>query len=241
MKTSIVHKKLVIRGVVYAPLFISFLLLSVLLSLGHASYAKPIYDPNAARYIDTNIDPILPGVDLTDTVKDVIPNDVATKIYDRCLSKMPPRFTPDGLQYYCACTSAAVQGNLRMSELRTLQNKANWKLGNQAFEKYIHTSVIPCLDMPVNDMEYMACILYRGMDIRVSRVPLYCQCVSTAMSNHFQQFGEIEMMTEWGNSIKRYDTPLAALWESESYNENKDFINEQCLATYLSDRPYTAQ
>ena len=120
------------------------------------SYAKPVYDPNAARFTNSNIDPILPNTPLNDTPRDVIPNDIATKIYDQCLSKVPPRFTPDGHQYFCTCTAAAIQGNLRLSELREIQNKRNWKLGNKAFEKYIHTSVIPCLDMPVNDIAYLS-------------------------------------------------------------------------------------
>lgn len=221
-----------------------FLCLAIFLNMGNVAgvaHAKPVYDPNAARFSDSNIDPILPDLPMTPAPKDVIPNEVATKIYDRCLSKVPPRFTPDGHQYFCTCTAAAIQGNLKMSELQEIQSKRNWKLGNKAFEKYIHTSVIPCLDMPVNDMEYMNCILYRGTDIRVSRVPLYCQCVSTAMSNHFAQFGEIEMMTEWGDTSKKYDSPLTALWESGEYNRNKDLISERCLASYLSDYPFKGQ
>ena len=228
-------------GMWHSAFWVIFLCLAVFLGMGGVTNAKPVYDPNAARFSNSNIDPILPDVPLNDTPKDVIPNEIATKLYDRCLSKMPPRFTPDGLQYFCTCTAAAIQGNLRMSELREIQNKRNWKLGNKAFEKYIHTSVIPCLDMPVNDMEYMDCVLYRGMDIRVSRVPLYCRCVSAAMSDHFTQFGETEMMTEWGDPGKRYDSPLTALWESESYNRNKDLIGEKCLASYLSDYPFTGK
>lgn len=198
---------------------------------------KPVYDPQAAKNVASNILPILPDEALPDTALDRIPQELVTKISDRCLSKVPPRFTPDAHQYYCACTAAATQAMIKMSELRELQKIENWKLGNPVFEKYVHEVVAPCIDMPVDDMEYMSCVLNRETDWRIDSIPLYCKCVSRAVKEHVTKYGEGEMMIEWGNPNKRFDSPLSALWHSDTYNYYKQKYSGQCIGGHMKKDP----
>ncbi|HNQ92303.1 MAG TPA: hypothetical protein PKI93_05160 [Alphaproteobacteria bacterium] len=194
---------------------------------------------NNARGEPSNVMPVLPKSDLTDTPEDKIPNEIGDKLYDRCLSKVPPHFTPDAHYNYCACTSAATVATMKMSELRGIQSQKSWKLGNKAFEKYVGEVVAPCLDMPVEDMEFMSCILYRGNDWRINRIPQYCKCVSVGVREHVKKFGESELMIEWGTPNKNYDSPLEALWNSPEYNRNKNDVRERCIGYYMRYDPFT--
>lgn len=211
----------------------------ILAAFASATAQAQTFDFNKARSGNiSNVMPVLPQNDLTDTPEDKIPNSTVEKIYDRCLSKVPPRFTPDAHQYYCACTSAATAATMKMSELKEMQSKKNWKLGNATFEKYVGDVVTPCMDIPVDDMEYMSCILYRGNDWRIDRIPQYCKCVSVGIREHVKKFGESELMIEWGDSSKRYDSPLEALWNSQEYNTKKNKIRETCIGSYMRYDPF---
>ncbi len=218
------------------------LLICVTFSVAHAQSelspqnyknSKPVFNPQAARNVASNIMPILPNDVLEAAPLDRISKSTVNKIYDQCISKVPPRFTPDAHQYYCTCSAAATEATIKMSELKELQNRKNWKLGNKPFEKYVHEVVMPCIDMPVDDMEYVSCVSYRGNDWRVSRVPQYCQCVSKLMKKHVIEMGESEMMIEWGDQTKFYLSPLDALWNSGTYNRYKKQYSEQCLGSYM--------
>lgn len=198
---------------------------------------KPVYDPQAAKKVASNLLPILPGETFPDSAGDQIPLETVNKISDKCLSKVPPRFTPDAHQYYCACTAAATQATMKQSELRDLQKFENWQVGNKTFEKYVHEVVSPCLDMPVDDMEYMSCILNRSNDWRIDNIPMYCKCISRAMREHVAKIGESEMMIEWGDRGKSYDSPLSALWFSDSYNQHKRQSGRQCVGSYMKKDP----
>jgi len=185
----------------------------------------------------SNLMPVLPSEDLVESPDNKISNDIANKIYDRCLSKVPPRFTPDAHQYYCGCASTATQATIKMKELRELQSQKNWKLGNKTFEKYIHNVVAQCIDMPVEDMEYMNCILYRGTDWRIDRIPQYCKCVSNGARKYVKDFGEADLMIEWGDTKRTYESPLDALWYSRGYNNKKREVSENCIGNYMRYDP----
>ncbi|HRK97409.1 MAG: hypothetical protein KDJ26_03835 [Alphaproteobacteria bacterium] len=198
---------------------------------------KPVYNPQAAKDITSNILPILKNEVLKSTPNGTISNEIIEKIYDQCLSKVPPHFTPDAHQYYCSCTAAGTSAAIKTDELKELQSKKNWKLGNKTFEKYVHEVVMPCIDIPIDDMEYMSCILNRSHDWRVDRIPQYCKCISHAAKNHVIEMGETEMMVEWGNPLKNYMSPLDALWYSDTYNRYKRQYSEQCLGSYMTKDP----
>ena len=197
----------------------------------------PLYDMNAAKNIASNIMPVLPDETFTAAPGNTIPPETMEKIYDTCTSKMPRHFTPESLRYYCACSAAATSANISMSELIEMQDRRNWKLGNKTFEKYVHEVMAQCIDVPVDDKEYMACVTNRSTDWRVERVPLYCKCVSKGMKNYASKFGEIDMMMEWGNTSKWYLSPLEALYYNNNYVSKKNEYAKNCIGHYRSKDP----
>lgn len=206
-------------------------------NLSNLRTTKPLFNPQAGKYLTSNILPILKDEVLVDSPGNKIPDETVEKIYDQCKSRMPSKFTPDSLEYYCSCSAAATSASMSMSELKELQKRENWKLGNAAFEKYVHNVVMECIDVPVDDMEYMSCILNRGNDWRVERIPLYCKCLSSSLKNYALKNAEAEMMLEWGSPGKRYSSPLEALFNSSTYNYNKNEFSKNCIGHYKDKDP----
>lgn len=209
-----------------------------LTALPSGAKAVSLYDPSKRKQVASTIMPVLPPDQLISGIQGSVSRETANALRERCLSRVPNRFTADGLQYYCTCSSAATMGNITFKELRDLQDKRNWVAGNKSFEKYIDTVVTPCMDMPIEDIEYESCVLRRNNDWRVKNVPQYCQCVSGAVRAHVKEFGTAEIITEWGKPGKVYDTPLDALWNSNPYNQYKDKFRTDCLEGAIPKSPY---
>ncbi|MDY0028756.1 MAG: hypothetical protein RBR86_02310 [Pseudobdellovibrionaceae bacterium] len=206
-------------------------------NLSNLRTSKPLFNAQAGKYLTSNILPILKDETLTSTPGNKIPDATVEKIYDQCKSKVPSKFTTDSLEYYCSCSAAATSAAMSMSELQELQKRENWKLGNAAFEKYVHEVVMQCIDVPIDDMEYMSCIMNRGNDWRVERIPLYCKCLSKSLKEYALKNGEAEMMLEWGTPGKRYASPIDALYNSTTYQYNKNEFSNNCISHYKDKDP----
>ncbi len=154
--------------------------------------------------------------------------ELANKVYENCLFHIPSRFTPEAREYYCACNAAALRGNFKMDEYRDLQRQSNRKPGNKTFDKYIHTAVAPCLDMPVEQIEYLACLLDMSNDVRVGYIPGFCGCVAKKMKTHAKALGEAEIMERLA-SDPNYKDPVDALWNNMTYLRTKYSSRNECL------------
>lgn len=154
---------------------------------------------------------------------------LAKEVYENCLFHIPSRFTPEAREYYCTCNAAGLRGNLKMPEYRELQRQSNRKPGNKTFEKYIHTSVAPCLDMPVFQIEYLACVLDTSNDVRIGYVPGFCSCVAKKMRTHAKAFAEPEMMTTLASDPLSFKDPVDALWDNQTYVLKKYASRSECL------------
>lgn len=219
-----------------------FTLLMVGLTLAVAplsAKAQALFDPLKITYAPSTLFPLVTPEDFLDEVESEHPSAKLTnKVYDRCLSKMPTRFTPDALQYYCACSAAAIQANLTVKDLKDLQNEKTRKAGNTTFEKYVTQTVSPCIDMPVEDIEYLYCVLYRSNDWRISYIPRYCKCVSNTTREYVKTYGDADIMISWGSNSKDFKDPFEALWDSSSYQSKRDQIREECAAGYMTSSPF---
>ena len=158
-----------------------------------------------------------------------IPSNIINDIYENCLFHIPQRFTPEAREYYCTCNSASLQGNFRMNEYNDLKKISNRKPGNKLFEKYINLAVAPCLDVPVKQIEYLACILDTSNDIRIGYPLSYCSCVSDKMKAHAKALGEAEIMTKLAQNPGAYKEPLDALWNSQNYLSAKYKSRDDCI------------
>ncbi len=155
--------------------------------------------------------------------------ELANQVYENCLFHIPSRFTPDAREYYCSCNAAALRGNFKMDEYRTLQRQSNRKPGNKTFDKYIHTAVAPCLDMPVEQIEYLACLLDMSNDVRVGYIPGFCGCVSSKMKTHVKKLGEAEIMEKLASDLTSFKDPVDALWNNTAYLRTKYSSRNECL------------
>lgn len=170
-----------------------------------------------------------PGLKAESEVNGAISNKVINDVYESCKYHIPARFTPEAREYYCSCNAANLQGNFRIDEYNELQKAANRKPGNKTFEKYIHTSVAPCLDMPVQQIEYLYCLLDTSDDIRIGNVPGYCQCVSKKMRKHAEKFAEVELMTKLAEDPNTFKDPVDALWNNQTYLSTKFKSRDDCI------------
>ncbi|PZP54546.1 MAG: hypothetical protein DI586_09590 [Micavibrio aeruginosavorus] len=155
--------------------------------------------------------------------------ELANQVYENCVFHIPSRFTPEAREYYCACNSASLRGNFKMNEYRELQRQSNRKPGNKSFDKYIKTSVAPCLDMPVEQIEYLACLLDTSNDVRVGYVPGFCGCVSKKMKTHAKAMAEVEIMEKLSSDPNAFKDPVDALWNNTLYLRTKYNSRDECL------------
>lgn len=212
------------------------LMLIILMSIPFTGWAQALFDPTKIISEPSRLFPIVPEAEIIGTPNGAIGDDVIAKIYDRCMSRLPSRFTPEAHEYYCACSSAATQGTMTITDLKTLQKDTNRKVGNKAFEKYVHNVMKPCLEMPVEESEYMYCVMYRKNDWRI-RYPLpYCKCVSRGVREHFEIYGEPEMMMSWGNTLKKYNDPVDSLWDNEAFQKGRTASKKGCIGSYMDPK-----
>jgi hypothetical protein len=108
-------------------------------------------------------------------------------------------------------------------------------VGNKVFEKYVHNVVKPCMNEPIEDIEYMYCIMYRGNDWRIKLPIPYCKCSSRGVRKDFEAGGEANMMIAWGGAIK-YQDPIDALWGSELFQASRTKNRDVCAGTYMDSK-----
>lgn len=118
-----------------------------------------------------------------------------------------------------------------MKDFKTLQTEAGRKPGNKTFEKYITTAVAPCLDMPVEQIEYLECLLDTTVDIRVRYIPPYCQCVARKARQHAEQFADAEIITRLIQYPSGFKDPVNALWDNPRYIGAKSQARNDCIAS----------
>jgi len=214
---------------------IFFLLL--LASLGTASgtaRAQALIDPKNYKLPVSNLMPVVPKELLKDLAStEPLSNDIANALYDQCMSKIPDRFSSEGHKYYCSCSSAATQGNLTVGELTDIQDEKNRTIRNKSFEKYIRNVMYPCMDVPIDDMEYATCTMNRSNDWRIRYPIAYCKCVTSLVKDHFKKFGETEMMIGWGTYGAKQGDPIAAAWNTTEFQTARENARNQCVGTYI--------
>lgn len=190
-------------------------------------------------FTPTNLVPMVEEKDLQGNPRGAIPDEVIKKIDDRCLAKVPERFTPDAHHTYCACTSAATQGTVRLGELAEMQKKENRVIGNKTFENYVQNVVAPCMEMPVEEIEYLYCVLYKSNDLRISYIPTYCKCVGKKMRDHVKKLASANILLELANTTRMKSDPIQALWKSEDYQRALENSRDSCALSYLKrDTPF---
>ncbi len=162
---------------------------------------------------------------------DTIPSKLINDMYDNCKFKIPERFTPKAREYYCACNAAAVQGNFLMKEFKELQRPSARVPSNKTYEKYITTAVAPCLDMPVEQIEYLECLLDTTIDIRVRHIPPYCKCVAQKARKHAEQHADAEIMTRLIQYPTGFSDPVNALWDNARYIGAKVQAQNSCMTS----------
>lgn len=216
--------------------------LALVLVLGQISVAlaEALIKPNFYQREVSRLFPILPPeVNLDRDANLPITPDIGNMIYDRCLSRVPERFTPDAHRYYCTCSTAATVGTITHKELKELQQKKSRVIGNATFEKYVTEVITPCMDVPVEQIEYLYCVLSTRNDPRIDDIPKFCGCVSAGMGLHFKEFGRTEMMIAWnrGNE-KMYDDPVGGLWEDSDYQNARTEYRRRCRSHYTKPNPF---
>jgi len=210
------------------------LMLIILITIPLTGWGQALFDPKNIVYEPSRLFPIVAETDIVGAPDDAIEKNVIEKIYDRCMSRTPNRFTPDAHQYYCTCSAAATQGTMTNADLRNLQKDKNRVLGNKSFEKYVHNVVKPCMDMPVEDMEYMYCIMYRDNDWRIKFPIPFCKCTSRGIRKYFEESGETDMMIAWANNkTSGYKDPIDALWGSELFQAARTKQRKSCVGRYM--------
>jgi hypothetical protein len=176
----------------------------------------PTYSDTAPRTL-----PLVSEADLVGEASYPIPVATMSKVYDRCLSRPPKRFTPDAHDSYCTCAAAALHGSLTLGELTELQKEKNRRIGNPAYEKFVTLVVSPCMVEPIEEIEYLYCMVDKANDIRIRHFPTYCSCVGKEMRKHLQDSGDVEAMLELGNkSGKRERDPTDAFLSGFTLGKN---------------------
>jgi hypothetical protein len=203
----------------FVALFLLLLCLTPGLSLAQDAAPLPLRGAFSSNPFD-GLDP-----------KASLPNKQMDLIYKECRSTYPERFTPESLTYYCKCTNAALQAEMKAGEYAEISNPKNRNLQNETYAKYISKVVGPCLDQPIADSEYYSCVLNRSNDPRIASIPAYCKCVSSSVSQYFQKYGDAEAVIALGGTSGTKD-PLKALWSSPTYKMISRQARDQCVSLH---------
>ena len=216
------------------------LMLVLLIFIPMSGWGQQVsFDINAIKYEPSRLFPILSSTDIVGAPDDAIQLDAIKKISDRCRSRVPARFTPQALTDYCACSAATTLGTVTVGELRELQKETTRKLGNATFEKYVKNVVKPCMETPIEDIEYMFCITARTNDWRIKYPVPYCKCVSRGIAAHFKDFGLEEMMVSWGGQDKDgSEDPTDTLWDNNTFLKSRGMQKDQCVGSYMDRKNF---
>ncbi len=222
--------------------FSAFLLAATIFSLSVSSVmAEALFKPSMVRKNPSTLMPIIEGLKIEDALDAPLSPDIGNKLYDRCMSKVPQRFTPNGHSYYCTCSAAATVGNLSRGEMKIMQNRKNWVAGNKTFEKYVRDVISPCMDVPIDETEYLYCALNTRNDPRINDIPNYCRCVKSGIGLHFRQHGVDDLIIGWRNGASRSaEDPVTTLWESDAFQDERDRIRESCVWSNVRIDPFNS-
>ncbi len=214
--------------------YILSLMTIILVSIPLSGWGQALFDVNKVKYDPSKLFPILSASDIVGAPDDAIPLAAIKAINDRCMSRVPSRFTPSAHENYCTCSAAATQGTITVGELRDLQKETNRVLGNKTFEKYVTNVVKPCMEIPIQQIEYMFCISSTQNDWRI-RLPIpYCKCVSRGVQKNFEKHGLENMMIGWGTGQKMGDQdPIDTLWENNVFLKSRSQIKDKCVGSYM--------
>lgn len=213
------------------------LMLVILIAFPMSGWGQALFDIQSIKTEPSRFFPILSATDIVGAPDDPISLDAIKKITDRCKSRIPARFLPSALNDYCACSAAATRGTVTVGELRELQKATNRKLGNATFEKYVKNVMKPCMEMPIEDIEYVMCIGSRETDWRIRYPVPYCKCTSLGIKTHFKKFGLEEMMVSWGAPNQQGDEdPTTTLWDNGSFLKARNAEKSQCVSRYMDNK-----
>ncbi len=205
-----------------------------LITISMSGWGQTLFDIQSIKYEPSRFFPILSSTDIVGAPDDPLQLTTIKKIDDRCRSRVPARFPPQALDAYCTCAAASTLGTVTVGELRELQKESSRKLGNPTFEKYIKNVVKPCMESPIEDIEYMFCITSRQNDWRIKYPVPFCKCVSHGVAAHFKKFGLEEMMISWGDPNKNGDAdPTDTLWDNDTFLRSRSVEKNQCVGSYM--------
>ena len=215
------------------------LMLVILITIPMSGWGQSLMDIKSLKEDPSRFFPILSSTDIIGAPDDAIQLDAIRKISERCKSRLPSRFTPSALNDYCACSAAATLGTVTVGELRELQKETSRKLGNPTFEKYVKNVMKPCMELPIEDMEYMLCITSRTTDWRIKYPVPFCKCASRNIQDHFVKFGLEEMMISWGDPKKDDDAdPTTTIWDNGTFLKARSIAKDQCVGSYMDRKNF---
>jgi hypothetical protein len=149
---------------------------------------------------------------------------------DDCNYHIPPRFTPDAREYYCACTMKKLdEHGFTQSHLNRLKDSKSWVASNKLFESFASNVMAPCLDVPTKQIEYLSCLLDSANDYRIGKVQPYCNCVSKKMVSYVKKNAAPDILVSLGRTNTLYRDPIEAMWNNINYIKRADRTRDECV------------
>ena len=157
----------------------------------------------------------------------------AAAYLDRCLARVPRRFTPSAHEEYCVCTGALMRQNITNADLEALNANGAKKPGNPAFEKFVNDVMMPCMEGPIVDIAYVECIEDRSNSPLIYHIPKYCQCVGTSLVPFVKQAGVSTAMVNMARHPDEFREPIDALLRSTPFIQQKNQAYTACKRRYM--------
>ena len=162
---------------------------------------------------------------------------------DRCLARIPRRFTPSAHEDYCVCSAAMMRQNFTNNDLEELNAPGAKKPGNPAFEKFVSDVMMPCMEGPIVDIAYVECIEDRSNSPLIYHIPKYCQCVGSSLTNFVKKAGASTALLGMSQYPNEFREPIDALLRSSTLIKYKNKAYDSCKTQYMRTqlpnvRPY---
>lgn len=157
----------------------------------------------------------------------------AALFMDKCLAKIPRKFTPNAHEDFCTCSAAHLRLYFTNGDLTMLDKASERKPGNPAFEKYVTEVIAPCMEQPIVDITYVACVEDRSNSPLISHIPKYCQCVGERLSPFVKNVGGSTILANMAAYPASYKEPLDTLLRSEELISERNKAYRSCFQTYL--------
>jgi hypothetical protein len=149
---------------------------------------------------------------------------------DDCNYHIPPRFTPDAREYYCACTMKKLdEHRFTQSHLNQLKNSKSWVASNPLFESFASNVMAPCLDFPTKQIEYLSCLLDSSNDYRIGKIQPYCNCTTKKIVNYVKKNAAPDILLSLGRKNTLYRDPIEAMWNNINYIKAADRARDECI------------